>query len=64
MNNWKTILGYILICGTTAEFIRITRDYQTGALEFWPFGVSIGAIFAIALGIFLVKKGRRKQRIK
>lgn len=64
MVNWKTILGALLIFGASAEFMSIVRDYRSGELEFWPFGADIGAILAIALGVFLIKKGRRKAKFK
>jgi hypothetical protein len=63
--NWLKIIGIVLIVGACLEMSNIISDYSSGKLEFWPFGADIGAALAIALGIFLIKRGnRQKSQVK
>lgn len=61
MINWKTIVGILLIFGVSSELLRLINDYNRGTLEFWPFGVEIGAILAILGGIWLIKSGLKDK---
>jgi len=62
MFNWKTILGGILIFGASSELLSIMNDYRSGKLEFWPFGVEIGAGLLILGGMWLLKSGLKKSK--
>ena len=59
--NWLSIMGIIFITMACIELVRIIADYATGKLAFWPFGAEVGAALFIWLGVFLVRKGRRRQ---
>ncbi|HEY9259080.1 hypothetical protein [Chitinophaga sp.] len=48
--NWKVIVGCLIILGVTREFISVVVDYSAGKFE-WPWGVEIGCIVGIGLGI-------------
>lgn len=61
MLNWKTLLGVLFIYSATSEIVNIFIDYKNGKLDHWPFGVEIGAVLVIALGVFLIKKGLKKK---
>ncbi len=50
-----------MIFGTVSEMYAILKDYYTGKLNFWPFGVEIAAIIMVGLGIYLIKKGINKR---
>jgi len=60
--NWKIIVGGLLIFGALSEFLSIINDYRSGKLAFWPFGADIGCVIVIALGIYLVNKGRKEVK--
>ena len=64
MINGKTIIGVIFIMAATSELFRVVGDYQSGKLEFWPFGVEIGALAMILGGLYLIKKGIIKKTPK
>lgn len=59
--NWLKIVGIILIVSAGYEILHIISDYSSGKLEFWPFGVEVGAGLMIWLGIFLIKRGNRQK---
>jgi len=57
--NWKTLLGSFLILGALTELFDVVKKYNNGELQSWPFGVEIGAILIISLGVYLINKGRK-----
>ncbi|WP_299458496.1 hypothetical protein [uncultured Microscilla sp.] len=61
MINWKTIVGALLILGTCSELSNIISDYRSGSLEYWPFGVGIGAALVIFGGGWLIKSGLKNK---
>ena len=63
MNALK-IIGYGLVGLSVIGFLNLLSEYLTGAQKFWPFGAEIGAGLMIWLGIFLIKRGNRRQQEK
>ncbi|MBT1688657.1 hypothetical protein [Dawidia soli] len=60
--NFLKIMGIVIIVATGLELLRIVTHYSSGNLESWPFGVEIGAAFAIWLGIFLIRRGNKQKK--
>lgn len=60
--NWKIIVGALLIFGALKELFSIIADYHSGKLEFWPFGADIGCVALVALGSYLIWKGRKEKK--
>ena len=60
--NWKIVVGALLIFGALREMASIISDYQSGKLQFWPFGAEIGCVALVALGIYLIRKGQRERK--
>jgi len=61
MINWKTIIGGLLIFSAPSELLIVINKYRTGTLEFWPFGVGVGAMIMILGGTWLIKSGLKKK---
>jgi len=59
--NWKIIVGTLLIFGSFRELSSLISDYRSGKMAFWPFGADIGCVLVIALGIYLINKGRKEK---
>lgn len=57
MVNWKTVVGAILILGACSELLSVINNYRLGVLQYWPFGVEIGAVLVILGGAWLIKSG-------
>ena len=62
MINWKTIIGTLIIVCASQQLLIANANYRTGRLDVSP--VSIGTIFVaiVALGVFLIVKGLRKDQ--
>lgn len=41
--------------------LSIVSDYRSGKLNSWPFGVEIGFVLMVGLGIYLINKGRKEK---
>ena len=62
--NALKIVGYGLVCISVIGLLNLLSEYLTGAQKFWPFGAEIGAGLMIWLGIFLIKRGNKRQHEK
>jgi hypothetical protein len=62
MNIYK-LVGYPLVVISCYGMFRIISDYATEKMDFWPFGAEIGSLLTIALGILLIRKGNRKEKL-
>lgn len=60
--NWLKIVCIVLIVLAGIEMLKIIVGYLSGKLEFWPFGVEVGAGLIVWLGIFLIRRGNRNRR--
>jgi hypothetical protein len=62
MINWKTIVGILIIFCASQQLLIANAKYRTGRLDASP--ISIGTIFIliVALGVFLIVKGLRKNQ--
>ncbi|HXB43683.1 MAG TPA: hypothetical protein VNV85_06490 [Puia sp.] len=55
--NWKIIIGILLIIGGGQEFFSVMHNTQ-------PLAGELGCITLIAVGVFLIVKGRSERRNK
>ncbi|OJJ14420.1 hypothetical protein BKI52_42310 [marine bacterium AO1-C] len=63
MGNWKSILGIFIIMSALSECISTFKKYRSGALESWPWGLTLGMVGVVILGILLIKTGWKKKKI-
>ncbi len=61
MGNWKSILGVFIIMSALSELIGTIKKYRSGTLDFWPWGITLGVVGVVVLGIFLIKTGWKKK---
>jgi len=61
--NWRIVAGALLIVGAFKEMFSVIIDYRSGKLSFWPFGVEIGCLVLVALGIYLIRKGQKQKKL-
>ena len=59
--NWKVVVGVLLVVGAVMETFSVVKDYRSGKLSFWPFGVEIGFVLIVALGVYLINKVRKEK---
>ena len=60
--NWKIILGVLIIYGGVKEMYAQINDYKTGVTTGIPIYGELGCLTLIALGLYLINKGRQKKQ--
>lgn len=63
MKNWKSILGIFIIMSAISEFISVSKQYQSGKLSSWPWGIQLGIVGVMGLGFLLIRSGMKQKKL-
>jgi hypothetical protein len=60
--NWKIIVGILIIFGGGKEFFAEMSDHKNAVTHYNPIYAQLGCLTFIALGIYLIIKGRQQKK--